>query len=177
MRTLSKLVIAVGLLLTSGLSFSATVVVDEFYAPSVNDFFLTWWPPEIDALDSGRLGSWQLLHSFVAFDSPPDAQATPVCRFWTGHSHFFSASPDECAAVYANYPEFTLETWAAFYVYLPDGSGQCFTGEIPVYRLWDGASDSHFYTTSLDERDYLVANGWTSEGWGPDGVSMCSPSP
>lgn len=158
---------------------SATIVVDEFYSPTVNDFFLTGWQPEIDALNSGEFGTWQALDTFIAFDGPVNAgfpgEATPVCRFWTGHSHFFSASPDECAAVYENYPGFTLESWAAFYIYLPDVAGECFANEIPVYRLWDGVSDSHFYTTSLEERDYLVTNGWISEGYGPDGVAMCAP--
>lgn len=42
-------------------------------------------------------------------------------------------------------------------------------GGIPLYRLYHGGNDAHFYTTSAAERDNAVANlGWTYEavtGW------------
>lgn len=187
-------IIRAGLLVTllswAAMGSSATLVVDEFYAASRDHYFLTASGPEIDALNSGRIPGWEGVESFLAFDAPVNAgylgEASPVCRFYIpppyGDSHFFSASPEECDAVYANYPEFILESWAAFYIYLPDpATGECFFDgggdETPIYRLWNGRADSnHYYTTDVDARDYLVALGWISEGYGPDGVAMCEPS-
>ena len=167
------------MLTCSGAALSSPVQVQEFYAPSIGDFFLTSSFAESDALNSGAYGDWGAIETFAGFDSPVnagyDGEATPVCRIYTGGAHFFSASPSECADVYASNPDFVLENWAAFYIYLPDAAGQCSFGETPVFRLWDGISYSRFYTTRLYERDYLLANGWVSEGYGADGVAMCSP--
>lgn len=178
--SLVKAGLLVILLSWAAIGSSATIVVDEFYAPSLDDYFLTASGPEIDALDSGRIPGWQPIESFLAFDAPFNAgysaEASPVCRFYTGYSHFFSASPEECDAVYENYPGFILESWAAFYIYLPDpDTGECFVDETPVYRLWNG-NYTHYHTTDVEARDYLVAQGWISEGNGPDGVVMCAPS-
>ncbi len=56
--------------------------------------------------------------------------ANPVCRFYLpppyGDSHFYSASPAECAAVQARYPFFAFESPAVFYILLPDQiTGAC----------------------------------------------------
>ena len=101
------------LLLTwSGAALSSTVQVQEFYAPSIGDYFLTASPAEMDALNSGAYGDWGTIESFVGFDSPInpgyDAEATPVCRLYTGGAHFFSASPSECTDAYASHPDFAV---------------------------------------------------------------------
>jgi hypothetical protein len=104
-----------------------------------------------------------------------------VCRFYLpppyGDSHFYSASPAECAAVQAKYPFFVLETSALFYIVLPNPiTGACPSGTVPVYRVWDNRVDTnHRYTTSRAIRDQMVAAGWLAEGYGPDAVIMCSP--
>jgi hypothetical protein len=65
----------------------------------------------------------------------------PVCRFYIppdeGDSHFFSASADECAVVHLRFPEFVLESNAAFYVTLPDPV----TGVSPLAARSDFGSD------------------------------------
>ena len=65
---------------------------------------------------------------------------------------------------------------AAFHIALPDTtSGVCATGEVPVYRLWNGRADSnHRYTTSTAIKSLMLANGYIAEGYGPDQVAMCA---
>lgn len=95
-----------------------------------------------------------------------------------------AASAAECDEVRARYPEFVLETAAAFQAALPDAAtGRCgvmpgyVDGEIalrPVYRLWNARADgNHRYTTSAETRDAMIARGWVPEGDGPLGVAWC----
>jgi probable HAF family extracellular repeat protein len=115
------------------------------------------------------------------------AGAQPVCRFYIppqhGDSHFFAASPDECATVLGNaatdpnYSGYVKETAAAFHAPLPDASGACATGTSPVYQLWNHRADSnHRYTTDRAVREQMIAAGYVPEGYGPHGVGMCAPN-
>jgi len=172
------------------------VTAVEYYNAAQDHYFVTASAPDIDSLDSGRFAGWQRTgESF-----PVGANATtrlgleytyygnPVCRFYLppsdGDSHFFSGSADECAAVQSRFPEFELEASAAFYAASPlPSTGECgvMTGFIdgdislrPVFRLWNGRSDSnHRYTTRLDLRAAMIDRGWISEGSGPLGVVWC----
>ncbi len=160
---------------------SLTEAVIEFYAASLDHYFISALPAEIDALDRGKIPGWARTgQSFLAY-SQAQAAANPVCRFYLppayGDSHFFSASPAECAAVQERYPFFVLETPAAFYILLPDtATGACPAGSSPVYRVWDNRADTnHRYTTSRAIRDQMLAAGWVAEGYGTDAVIMCSP--
>lgn len=48
-------------------------------------------------------------------------------------------------------------------------------GTVPVYRLWNQRDDSnHRYATSAAIKDEMLAAGYVSEGYGPDGVVMCA---
>src|SRR4030095_13885575 len=107
----------------------------------------------------------------------------PVCRFYIplqhGDSHFFSASPAECAAIQQkigvepNFSGYTLESPAIFFVALPDTTtGACPTATVPVYRLWNQRADSnHRYTTSAAIKAQMQALGYAAEGYGPDAVA------
>ncbi len=99
--------------------------------------------------------------SFKVYPSPASGSGVnPVCRFYIppahGNSHFFSASPQECAAIAQKaatdpaYSGYVLESSAAFFIALPDtATGDCPAGTSPVYRLWNERPDSnHRYTTS-----------------------------
>jgi len=161
--------------------------VVEYYHPQLDHYFITPLANEIDALDSGRVAGW--LRTGLAFDgsSAPGAGLSPVCRFYIppehGASHFLSASPAECAMVLArigtdpNFSGYKEETTAEFYIALPDtASGACPGGTLPVYRLWNHRADSnHRYTADRATRDAMIARGYTPEGYGPDGVAMCTP--
>jgi hypothetical protein len=164
------------------------VTAVEFYNPALRHYFISDLQPDIDALDSGRIPGWTRTGlGFFVFATGANSNLSPVCRFYIppehGNSHFFSASPSECATVQnrmrfdPNYSGYVLETSAAFYITLPDTfSGACPSGTIPVYRLWNARVDSnHRYTTDLSVKAQMLAIGYIAEGYGPNGVAMCSP--
>jgi cytochrome c553 len=158
------------------------ITVVEFYNAARDHYFMSAATAEIADLDRGVHLGWS--RTGLAFNARAAAAATfsPVCRFYlppaNGDSHFYSASPAECAQVQAAYPSFTFESPAVFYVGLPDlVAGACAAGMIPVYRVWDARVDSnHRYMTSAALRKQMVAAGWIAEGYGPDQVIMCAPA-
>jgi hypothetical protein len=104
-----------------------------------------------------------------------------VCRYYlppeAGDSHFFSASDEECRDVAERFPSFVLEDAAVMFLSLPDTvSGACPGGTVPVFRLWNArAATNHRYTSDAGTRLAMLGAGWKSEGYGPQGVAMCSP--
>jgi hypothetical protein len=170
-----------------------TVGMVEYYNASLDHYFYTASAPDVDALDSGRLKGWQRTGNGFAVTASAKPVATgailasPVCRYYmppsSGDSHFFSASKDECDEVRARFPDFVLESEAAFFVALPDtDSGVCprstdidYYGLLfPVFRLWNHRLDSnHRYTGDSHVRDAMVAQGYIAEGYGPDAVAFC----
>ena len=173
-------------MLNAGAALSAlvntipAVPVIEYYWAARDHYFISANPTEIAALDAAPPGGWARTgQSFGAY-----AQATGItsraCRFYIppayGDSHYFSASPEDCAAVQVKFPIFTYETQNAFYIDLPDiNTGACPAGTVPVYRLWNNRADTnHRYTTSLAIRAQMLAKGYIAEGYGPNAVSMCA---
>jgi Tol biopolymer transport system component len=159
----------------------STIEVVEYYHAGHDHYFIASLPVEINALDSGQFPGWTRTgFSFRAYPQPV-GNASPVCRFYIppgrGDSHFYSASPDECAIAKAAYPFFVLESANVMYVDLPDQTtGACPPGDVPVYRIWDARIDTnHRYTTLPGVRAQMVAKGWVAEGYGADQVIMCSP--
>ena len=167
------------------------VSVVEFYHAGLDHYFVTPLGAEIEALDSGRQTGWARTgRAFAAWANLPTTvtAASPVCRYYIppeqGSSHFFSASPAECADVHTKittHPAFfgyMLETPNAFYAGLPNPvSGACVVDTVPVYRLWNQRTDSnHRYTTDRGLRDEMVGRGYKAEGYGPDAVAMCAPA-
>jgi hypothetical protein len=155
------------------------VDVIEFYNAQLDHYFISALPGDINALDSGQTPGWARTGlSFKAF-SAPGAGLSPVCRIYIpapwGQSHFYSASPTECADTMARFPQFVLESSAVMYVAIPDTvTGACPQGYVPIYRVWNKRSDTnHRYTTDRALRDAMVARGYVAEGYGPDAVIMC----
>ena len=183
----------------AGPSYPSTVIVTpadnvgdavEYYYAALNHYFMTALAAEIAALDAGVFPGWnrtgeKLSGVYLTDPSTGGVQApiTPVCRFYGLPSagldtHFFSASPAECAAVKAKWPDiWLLETPTAFYVYLPNTTdGSCPDGTVPVYRLYNNRLDvNHRYTESLVVRAQMISEGWLPEGYGANGVAMCAP--
>ena len=169
-----------------GVAGAQTIPVVEYYHPALNHFFGTGIAAEIDALDGGQIAGWR--RTGQAFGAYPAAvvAASPVCRFYIppahGNSHFFSASPAECATVLQkigtdeNFSGYVHETASAWYIGLPDVvTGGCAPGTVPVWRLWNQRADSnHRYATSAAVRDPLLTLGFVAEGYGPDAVAMCA---
>lgn len=183
------------------LDYKSTVVVTtpvdlgdaiEYHHAGLDHYFVTTLASEIAALDSGSLTGWtrtgeKLSGVFLTDPSIGTTQApvTPVCRFYglpsAGlNTHFFSASPDECAAAAANWPDrWQLETSTAFYVYPARATdGGCPDATWPVYRLYNNRPDvNHRYTTSLVIRQQMIDQGWIAEGYGGTAVAMCIQGP
>jgi serine protease len=156
------------------------VAVIEYYWAARDHYFMTALPVEITALDAGTFGGWvRTGQSFGAY-AQPTGFASRVCRFYIpaayGDSHYYSASPEECAAVQVKFPVLIEESPKVFYVALPDlNTGVCPAGTVPVYRLWNNRADTnHRYTTSLAIRSQMLAKGYLPEGYGLNGVAMCA---
>jgi len=159
----------------------ATAIAVEYFWAARDHYFVTAAPGEIAALDASAPGGWVRTGWKFGAYAGPTAGANPVCRFYLppvyGDSHYYSASPQECADVRAVYPGFTYEAPNVIHIVLPDTTtGACPTGSVPVYRLWNNRADTnHRYTTSVAVRDQMLALGYVAEGYGPDIVSMCAP--
>jgi hypothetical protein len=167
-------------------SSSGTSVALEFYRASVDHYFVTADPDEINVLDANYFPGWArtgLSFNVLPPSTAPSMDVSPVCRFYGKpeaglDSHFYSAFPAECQAVIDRFSSaWVLESPNVFMVYLPSGTdGTCPGGTTPIYRLYDNRADAnHRYTTSLFVRSQMVAAGWLPEGYGPDAVAMCAP--
>ena len=169
---------------------SLPVASVEYYNATLDHYFISDLAPDIDALDAGRIPGWSRTgQTFDVFPAPPAGAGSvnPVCRFYIppahGNSHFFSASPAECAAVVQktltdpNFSGYVQETASAFYIALPDTvSGACPSGTTPVYRLWNARADSnHRYTADASTKALMVSHAYVPEGYGPNAVIMCAP--
>lgn len=160
----------------------ALVDVVEYYHAGFDHYFISALPADIAALDSGQLKGWARTGQvFKAYDAPATG-TSPVCRFYlppaAGDSHFYSASPAECAEVAAKFPAFSYESPSVMHLGLPDAAtGACNPGWTPVYRLWNQRADSnHRYATDRNVRADMLAHGYVAEGYGPEGVAMCAPA-
>jgi hypothetical protein len=164
--------------------------VIEYYAPSLDHYFMSGSEPDIDAIESERMAGWVETGRELAGLTVSTPQyccstygqvAVPVCRFYipppAGPSHFFSAFSEECDAIVATFSSLVLETRTAFYVYLPNGAtGECPYPFRPVYRVWNQRVDTNhrYISDDLDLRQQMLVRGWIAEGHGPLGVAWCS---
>lgn len=160
-------------------------LVVEFYHPGLDHYFITQDPAEIADLDGGVHPGWTRTgQAFSAYVSGASGnRGVAACRWYAAaagiDSHFFSASSNECRAMPSFEPTWQQETTNAFEIALPDlVTGACPQGSVPVYRLWNGRADSnHRYTTDPAIKAEMIAKGYIAEGYGPERVAMCSPSP
>ncbi|MDQ6620345.1 MAG: S8 family peptidase [Pseudomonadota bacterium] len=152
--------------------------VVEYYWAARDHYFVTADAGEIAKLDTSL--DWKRTGQAFGAYTAATGTASKVCRMYippaNGDSHFFSASPAECATVQVKFPGFTYEAPNAFYIELPDAStGACPAGTLAVYRLWNNRADSnHRYTTSTVIRDQMLARSYVAEGYGPNQVAMCA---
>jgi len=150
------------------------IVATEFYNRTLDHYFLSTNPIEINNLDTGATIGWERTGlRFLVYDNPAPG-TSPVCRFYRapafGDSHFYSASPQECSATAAAHPvDWIYESPNVFYVQLPNtATGACPADTRPVYRFFRAATTNHRYTTEIVVRNELAATpGYTAEGYGP----------
>lgn len=157
-----------------------TLQIVEYYHAGFDHYFITGIAAEISNLDTGKTPGWvRTGRQFTAY-ATAGTNTVPVCRFFSTafapkSSHFYTPFASECATVKAN-PKWTFEG-EVFQVVLPDATGTCPSGRIPVYRLYNngqGAAPNHRYTTDLGVRSQMLAQGWVPEGLGDIGVIMCA---
>ena len=173
------------LALTLTCTSARAVEVVEYYHAGLDHYFVTNLAEEKRALDAGVFTGWvRTGQTFQVFEEGDArlANSVPVCRFYGNparglDSHFYSASPDECAAVQQRFPDdWLLEAEALFRVHGPNPNGTCPASTLPVYRLYNGRTDvNHRYTTDAATADAMVAKGYAFEGIGtPRPVVFCA---
>ncbi|MEO8974549.1 MAG: trypsin-like peptidase domain-containing protein [Casimicrobiaceae bacterium] len=169
--------------LAPGTNAPNEAIVVEYYNQSLNHYFMTQNPVEINDLDTGLFVGWERTGlRFLAYTTQVPG-TNPVCRFYRapgfGDSHFYSASPAECAVIVNNpaYPGWILESSNVFYIALPSASGACASGTHPLWRFFHTTATNHRYTDDISIRDTLRADpDWIAEGYGSDAVIMCAPN-
>lgn len=183
MARLSQLLVGiVAMLFPAAALVAATSTAVEYFHRDYGHYFVTGLPREIAALDAGVFPGWS--RTGLSFDvlGVDATSSSNVCRFWSGQtfapkgSHFYTPFGWECAIVKRN-PDWMYEG-DVFAIMLPDTTGACSGGTIPLYRLYnDGrtGAPNHRYTTSLAIWSAMIAQGWIAEGSGP-GVIGCVPS-
>ena len=82
----------------------------------------------------------------------------PVYRFYNNSrgTHFFSQSITEKNFISANYPQFSFEN-AVFNAYSNPDTVNATVTRSPVFRFYNSATQSHFYTIDVAEKDAIVA--------------------
>jgi hypothetical protein len=168
---------------------SQTVTVVEYYNQGLDHYFITALASDEDLLDRGVLPGWARTgETFNAYPTQAPASLVAVCRFFIppehGSSHFFSAKAADCAFLLAaaadpahnpSFSGYVEEDTAAFYVTLPDGTGACPPGTLPVFRLWNQRFDSnHRYTTKQSIVSQMEARNFVIEGDPPNLAAMCA---
>ncbi len=168
---------------------SLTAGMFEFYAPSLNHFFITANVAEAANLaDNPQLGWRPTGDVQIQFNRGLQGVggASGVCRFY-GHptigpnSHFYTADPGECnflrqlqVSTPFGRPRWNYEE-IAFASFVPV-FGQCAAGQAPIVRFYNegaAANDSnHRYVSTQANYDTMVRAGWRNEG-----AVMCIVSP
>jgi hypothetical protein len=168
----------------SGGSGGNKVVVMEYYNASLNHYFITSNAGEIGLLGKPPFDAWQPTGlSFNAY-APANAPTgtVGVCRFFNDHflgvsTHFYAPHGLGCETTIAQFPDWTLEDPQLFYASMPDAAGNCPSGQIPVYRLFNngmGGAPNHRFTIDPTVRSQMMAKGYVPEGYGI-GVGWCAP--
>jgi murein DD-endopeptidase MepM/ murein hydrolase activator NlpD len=147
----------------------------EYYAASLDHYFMTGFTDEEAALDAGTpIAGWKRTgKTFPAYSAPSPEMAT-VCRFFGTpglgvNSHFYTAFDFECAAV----KQLAGWTFEANAFYIDADVSQCPASTRPVFRLYNdgmGGEPNHRYTTSWPIVDAMQVAGWLLEG-----VVFCAP--
>ncbi len=173
-----------GSISTPGAANTTEIQVVEYYNASLDHYFMTGDPAEIDALDSGATRGWARTGStFGTYASTATAPgASPMCRFYGRpsaglDSHFYSGSPTECADVVRKFAgAWQFESGNVFKVQMPNtATGECPVGTVAVYRLFNQRTDAnHRYTTDANTKSIMVGLGYVSEGYGVSGVAFCA---
>ena len=132
------------------------VAVHRFYNVKNGSHFYTTSEQEVD----GVIARWPSTYTYegVNYYVDPKYDKEPLYRFYnkqTG-SHFYTASAEERDGVIARWPSIFTYEGVAYQVSTTTGPT-----ETPVFRFYNKKNGSHFYTTSVRERDGVIAK-WST---------------
>lgn len=98
----------------------------------------------------------------------PPAGVT-VYRFFNSQSgaHFFTASLEERNLIISTYQVAQWKYEDAAYIAYPTQ----IAGTVPLYRFWSNDYQGHFFTTSLDERNYVMSH-YDTNTWNYEGIAF-----
>jgi len=162
-----------------------TATATEFYEAAFDHYFHTADEIETRLLVDGIFGdTWHRTLDFWRVWTAPGAGRFPVCRFFSTafgakSSHFYTPYANECAILQAPGSVWQLESTAVFYIGLPDSNGNCVSGTVPLYRVYNngmGGAPNHRYMADPAIRAQMVAAGGVAEGSGPNIVFACTPT-
>jgi probable HAF family extracellular repeat protein len=160
------------------------LIAVEYRNAEFDHYFVTTDEHEIETLDTGAHTGWTRTgETFLVYplDTPGTAN---VCRYWSGQTfapastHLYTPFPWQCSGD-SGKPGWVFEG-DVFAMGLPVFTGACRIGTIPLYRLYNdgqGGVPNYRYTTSATSRSDMLAQGWTSAGFGPSGVIGCVAQP
>jgi hypothetical protein len=175
---------------TTPLAIGTTVQIVEYYAESLDHYFMSAWPDEVAGLDAApQAGFKRTGQTFKAWLREADAPygAVSICRFYASgpNSHFYTGDPAECQGLKALERKQRADAAAqgqsfkgwqyeavAFYALMPQ-AGKCPGDTQPVYRDYNMRAQqndsNHRFTVSSQMRAAMMM-GWTEEG-----VAFCAP--
>lgn len=156
-------------------------VAVEFHHAAFHHYFVTSVAREIADLDAGVHRGWARTGEAFRVFPLGSAGTSNVCRFFSDafaprSSHFYTPYGFECDQRKAD-PSWSFEG-EVFGFALPDLSGSCAVGTLPLYRYYNNGADdapNHRFATSAQVRAEMVAEGWEQEGVLPTLVFSCVP--
>jgi hypothetical protein len=147
--------------ITSG---GATEPIHRFFSPVLGAHFYTISEIEKNMIQDTMASIWT--YEGIAFRAQTEnGDAKAVYRFWsdTFKTHFYTISESEKTSVARDFDDSIWRFEGVAYYAYPNSPSLT-----PVFRFWSPANSRHFYTTSVVERDGLIANFdesvWTYEG-------------
>jgi len=171
-------------------SIGTTVRIVEYYAETLDHYFVSAWPDEVAGLDAAPQAGWKRTgQAFKAWLRQEDAPwgAVPVCRFYAygPNSHFYTGDASECEGLKALEQKQSAEAAArgeqfkgwqfeaiAFYALVPQ-AGKCPGDTQSVYRDYNMRAQqndsNHRFLVNSQLRAAMMM-GWTEEG-----VAFCAP--
>lgn len=173
--------------LSSSVPNGKTMTMVEHRYVALDYYFMTSRDADKTALDS--LTNWQRTGKSFSVLANYEIGSSPITRFYFDQiaqnksrgSHFYTLLSDEVAALQSLNPTNQpapgkpVNEGIDSYAYLPNMSGACASGQVPVYRLFRGNArfpddPNHRFTTDLTIYNEFVALGWDGEG-----VKLCVP--
>lgn len=94
--------------------------------------------------------------------------STAVYRFWSDRfrSHFYTISAAERDHITASYDQSTWKYEGEAFCASPSAQ----SGMVPVYRFWSETYRGHFYTSSDDEKQYVIDT-YDNATWKYEGIA------